>query len=95
MDNPIIHPEPYRPQQHHHHGSHRHHHHGSGHRHSQRRTRAQQRARVLGVAAFILLVILVGIYAWILSERERPSRSGLNIELVQTAGVAVPGVDGV
>jgi hypothetical protein len=40
-------------------------------------------------------VILVGIYAWILSERERPSRSGLNIELVQTAGVAVPGVDGV
>jgi len=58
------------------------HHHSDRHRRSRRRTKTQKWIKALGIAAFVLLVLLVGVYAWVLSGREHPSHSDLGIRPV-------------
>jgi hypothetical protein len=69
--------------QHHRHHTHSRHLHGGRRSHSRRKTRVQKLAKSLGVAAFILLIILVGIYAWILSDRDRSAPVTRNLAVVR------------
>jgi hypothetical protein len=38
------------------------------------------------MVAFIILVLLVGVYAWVLSGREHPPHSGLEVPAVRLLG---------
>jgi len=68
------------------HGGRRIHHHHRRHPHSRHKTRRRRRLERLGMVAFIILVLLVGVYAWVLSGREHPPHSGLEVPAVRLLG---------